>query len=383
MKQFTRHPISAEFRDFTPEEYQAMKDSLLQDGQRDDIVSYEDTILDGWHRYTACLDIGIEPRIKGYTGADAEGYARRVNIARRHESKSDRDERILRMRSQGKSTRQIAEEVGVNNATVSRVINESTVANATVDMPTEITGKDGKKRKARVTTKPKPEQAINKPQPGEIPKEDNDMANRPQESIAMDEQIKKMRESGLSHASIAAKFGVHPSAVKHRIDKMRLTELEEKAKTADELAAIARGQLSLTAQQKLDRAITMAVEAAIIKMRKEATQQVDDAINAERESLQKMKAETYQALEDAKRARDSAIEARKSVDQHMTYEEFKLIRGCLHPDKQPEDHREKYNRALQIFMRLEKSVNPHMPIAELRKRGWEHVSPFAKARSTH
>jgi transposase len=49
-----------------------------------------------------------------------------------------------------KSTRQIAEEVGVSRQTVLNVT-DSTVNNLTVDIPIEVIGKDGKKRKARKT----------------------------------------------------------------------------------------------------------------------------------------------------------------------------------------------------------------------------------------
>lgn len=52
--------------------------------------------------------------------------------------------RNLTKRAEGKSTRQIAEEVGCDNKTVHNVI-KSTVENSTVETPAEITGKDGKK----------------------------------------------------------------------------------------------------------------------------------------------------------------------------------------------------------------------------------------------
>ena len=53
----------------------------------------------------------------------------------------------------------------------------------------------------------------------------------------------------------------------------------------------------------------------------------------------------------------------------MTQDEFKFIRSLLHPDRHPEDSK-KYNKAFSIFNRLLDTVNPNIPIAVLRKRGW-------------
>ena len=56
----------------------------------------------------------------------------------------------MKKRSEGKSTRQIAAEVGVSQKTADRVVRASESTDS-VDLPTEIVGKDGKKRKARKT----------------------------------------------------------------------------------------------------------------------------------------------------------------------------------------------------------------------------------------
>jgi hypothetical protein len=56
----------------------------------------------------------------------------------------------MKKRSEGKSTRQIAEEVGVSQKTADRVVRASESTDS-VDLPTEVIGKDGKKRKARKT----------------------------------------------------------------------------------------------------------------------------------------------------------------------------------------------------------------------------------------
>ena len=77
-------------------------------------------------------------------------------------------------------------------------------------------------------------------------------------------------------------------------------------------------------------------------------------------------------VEERARARAAAAEWQdrmKSLDAWMTEAEYKLVLGCLHPDRHPENEAEKYNRAFQIFKRLERHVDPSK---RARKRnGWD------------
>lgn len=84
---------------------------------------------------------------------------------------------------------------------------------------------------------------------------------------------------------------------------------------------------------------------------------------------------------EAEQRNKQLLDALSTVDRMMTYEEFKIIRGLLHPDRYPDELRERAGKAFDIFNRLEKAVNPHLGIAELRKRGWEHLSPYFKAKA--
>lgn len=68
------------------------------------------------------------------------------------------------------------------------------------------------------------------------------------------------------------------------------------------------------------------------------------------------------------RARASAIA--KGVTAYMTEDEYRLVRGLLHPDRHTEET-ERYKRGFEIFNRLEQMINPNIPVAVLRKRGWE------------
>ena len=147
---------------------------------------------------------------------------------------------------------------------------------------------------------------------------------------------------------------------------------------ADSAADAARSELPKTAQQKLDRALKLQLQAEHIKLQRKFNEQLAAAIAADRAEIERAKHEAYRLEQAAKDEYEAANQYRLGVDSHMTQDEFKLVLSCLHPDKQPEEMRSRYDRAFQIFKRLEKTVNTKLPIAELRRRGWERVSPFSK-----
>ena len=85
----TRHPLSAAFPDLSDEEFKSLKDSIERNGQRDKILLFEDQILDGWHRYQACLQLGKAPVFGVFTG-DAVECVIDKNIHRRQLTASQR-----------------------------------------------------------------------------------------------------------------------------------------------------------------------------------------------------------------------------------------------------------------------------------------------------
>lgn len=117
----------------------------------------------------------------------------------------------------------------------------------------------------------------------------------------------------------------------------------------------------------LDRAVRAFV-AAEVEPQIEA--EVKRRVTQEREELASLRAKLRATEREAHEERDRARELRMNLDGLMTEEEYRLIRGCLHPDRAQEDRKPTFGRAFDIFSRLEKSVNRDMP-AELRKqRGW-------------
>jgi hypothetical protein len=86
------HPALAEFRDMTDEEYGPFKESIREHGLLMEITLYQGMILDGRQRYRACLELGIEPRFREYTGDDPEGYVLIMNLYRMHRGAQEEDD---------------------------------------------------------------------------------------------------------------------------------------------------------------------------------------------------------------------------------------------------------------------------------------------------
>ena len=62
------------------------------------VVRHEGMVLDGWHRYAKALQLGIEPIFTDYPGDDPAGFVIARHKARRHISKEEIAEAVLRCR---------------------------------------------------------------------------------------------------------------------------------------------------------------------------------------------------------------------------------------------------------------------------------------------
>ena len=82
---YTIDPCCAAIPPMHHDEYQSLKASLLRNGQLDPILVFEDRIIDGRHRFSACNELGIKPVFKQFVGSydEAKSMAFSVNINRR------------------------------------------------------------------------------------------------------------------------------------------------------------------------------------------------------------------------------------------------------------------------------------------------------------
>ena len=125
--EYERHELSKLFGDMPEEDFTALKRSIEADGLLKPIDLLDDKILDGWHRYRACLDVNVEPSFTQIETDDPAGYVIAMNALRRHMTPSQRAIVIVRAREWnaigrredgGFSAREMAEEAGVSVGTI-------------------------------------------------------------------------------------------------------------------------------------------------------------------------------------------------------------------------------------------------------------------------
>lgn len=86
---YTQHPLSAAFPPMTAEEFQELKDSIDNIGIQNAITVSDGMVLDGWNRYHACTELGMEcPAAELAPGIDARDFVMAQNQARRHVTKA-------------------------------------------------------------------------------------------------------------------------------------------------------------------------------------------------------------------------------------------------------------------------------------------------------
>lgn len=89
MTTYALHPLCELFPPLTGADFDALRDDIAASGQREPIRLYEGKILDGANRYRACVELGIEPRVEGWSGTDPAAFVLSANMHRRHMTSSE------------------------------------------------------------------------------------------------------------------------------------------------------------------------------------------------------------------------------------------------------------------------------------------------------
>ncbi len=240
-KQLERHPLSAEYEDLTGERWEALVADVKATGfdATRPIILHEGKVLDGWQRLRVCIVCDVEPTcVELPSEADPETYVRRHNDNRRHETESQRKQRIearrqrvAQGRAEGKSLRAMAVEEGVSDVTILKDVkaNESganrlapeteatkeSACDATASPEHEVAESDQETPKPETPPAPKPSPTVTgrdgktyqatkqkpKPKPTEPPDEDS----RPEE--VKDAVGKVVPEKALKAFADAATIG--------------------------------------------------------------------------------------------------------------------------------------------------------------------------------
>lgn len=83
MSQYKRHELSTAFADMSGEEYKVLLDSINHIGLQNPITLFEGQVLDGWHRYKACLERQVPASFVELADVDAGEFVLAQNKARR------------------------------------------------------------------------------------------------------------------------------------------------------------------------------------------------------------------------------------------------------------------------------------------------------------
>ena len=86
---YVQHPLSAAFPAMTAEEFEELKDSIEVLGVQNPITLHEGMVIDGWHRYTAAMAVGMPcPTVELAQDVDPREFVMAQNKARRHVTKA-------------------------------------------------------------------------------------------------------------------------------------------------------------------------------------------------------------------------------------------------------------------------------------------------------
>jgi protein gp37 len=92
MTDLAQHRLSAAFPTMPAAAYAELRADIAAHGLRSPITLFEGAVLDGWHRYRACVETGAEPFCDVFDGDEAEArrFVVAANLLRRHLTTSQR-----------------------------------------------------------------------------------------------------------------------------------------------------------------------------------------------------------------------------------------------------------------------------------------------------
>jgi ParB-like chromosome segregation protein Spo0J len=156
------HPLADLVPKMSDEDYAALAADIKANGLNEHIILHEGMILDGRHRYRACLEAGIEPYFLDYLSTshgqrinNPAAYVLSVNVNRRHldaEGKRKAIADLIKAHPE-KSDRAIAKMLKTEHKKVGRVRKAEEATGAVAPVEKRIGG-DGKARKQPATKPP-------------------------------------------------------------------------------------------------------------------------------------------------------------------------------------------------------------------------------------
>jgi hypothetical protein len=258
---YQQHPLSAAFPAMSAEDFQGLKDSITEIGVQNPITLFEGMVIDGWHRYTAATELGMDCPVVELGDVDPRHFVLAQNKSRRHVTQAQlamATTTVYAWRpvgnpafSQsgtecpiGKSNAQLAEAAGVSEKTIKQAKAVQTKAAPEVIAAVK-SGEIGLPKAAAIAKLPKEEQAaaIHKPAPKPAPAVVEPEIEAPPEYTELDAAHDQI--SDLQAELVVARMGDIPEEEKQQAAGL-IAELHAEIKTLNaslKAAYLSRDQL--------------------------------------------------------------------------------------------------------------------------------------------
>ena len=103
-----RHPLSAAWPDLDDADLADIAAHIKTHGQQEAITVFDGQVLDGWHRFMACVIAGVKPKTRQLPpGTDPVEFVIGKNAHRRHSSAVQRAEAVLTCYKWGESCKSL------------------------------------------------------------------------------------------------------------------------------------------------------------------------------------------------------------------------------------------------------------------------------------
>ena len=251
---YQQHPLSAAFPAMSEQDFQSLKDSITEIGVQNPITLFEGMVIDGWHRYTAANELGMDCPVVELGDVDPRDFVLAQNKARRHITQAQlamATTSVYAWRPVGnpalsnsapgaelKTTKELAVSAGVSERTIEQAKAVQTKAAPEVVEAVKA-GEIGLKKAAAIAKLPKEEQAaaIHKPAPKAAPEGPPAPANHElEEAVSTINELAAENDQLRDRVAVAAMQGTDEERA---MAAETIAELREQIKTLEaELDAV-------------------------------------------------------------------------------------------------------------------------------------------------
>jgi len=133
---YSRHALSAAFPSMPTSQFEELVEDIRVNGLVEPIILFENQILDGWHRWSACQRADREAKYTVYEGNNPVEYVKSKNLHRRHLTESQRAMAVVACNEWGKLSTDFPRGISVDNfsktAEVAKMAEEAQVGLNTI-----------------------------------------------------------------------------------------------------------------------------------------------------------------------------------------------------------------------------------------------------------